>query len=577
MSKITDANVYDMIIVGSGNGACGFLSKYLDKDDLSSKILVLEAGKAFFDTSDITHQNNWAKSYAEGKILQLHNAQTADDIPIISGWACTMGGGGSINYAMMYESSHWLSRHIGKDVAYWDKLKDELGAKLNCIDCIDPEKQNTELTQQILRTAALEGFNPPNPHHYSRGIPSYQDFPHDTSNQLYLFATPFNRFGQRTHSGVSLIDWFDKRIELKTQCQVTQLEFEENKTGESRCEAVHVKYTGKTKANSATKFLLSETGRVILCAGAATPRLLISHRTKLNNYEIGKDASDHIAIPLGIYRLKKKLHVTPEAVVEQEIPLTSKDNYMPVFATTVWQAEQDNGSENRIVCTIEFFAGNFERLWYFVSHLYLAFLLLNCIKRWMIQSPRLFDALKRIRLTIEKSNTIFNLGEETELITAIIKFNPAEEGEYLSDNNRINLNFFKTSDRDTSSNQDKEVAKKVIAERVLPLMDRLGDKPPWLIRLVLRVMRIPFEENQINTYLKCYSKNYLLSQQHMAGGCLFGKAIDKGLDAPQATGKVKGTNNVYVADLSASPLPRISPQMTAYLIGFHVATQLSET
>ncbi|MGD1853924.1 MAG: hypothetical protein ACFB2W_06685 [Leptolyngbyaceae cyanobacterium] len=66
MSKITDANVYDMIIVGSGNGACGFLSKYLDKDDLSSKILVLEAGKAFFDTSDITHQNSWAKSYAEG-------------------------------------------------------------------------------------------------------------------------------------------------------------------------------------------------------------------------------------------------------------------------------------------------------------------------------------------------------------------------------------------------------------------------------------------------------------------------------------------------------------------------------
>ena len=101
-------NAYDLILVGSGNGACGFLSKYLDqfkdlKQSDSPRILVLESGKDFFDTSDITHQNNWTKSYAEGKIFQLHNAQTPDDVPIISGWANTMGGGGSINYAMIHE------------------------------------------------------------------------------------------------------------------------------------------------------------------------------------------------------------------------------------------------------------------------------------------------------------------------------------------------------------------------------------------------------------------------------------------------------------------------------------------
>jgi hypothetical protein len=39
---------------------------------------------------------------------------------------------------------------------------------------------------------------------------------------------------------------------------------------------------------------------------------------------------------------------------------------------------------------------------------------------------------------------------------------------------------------------------------------------------------------------------------------------------------VFGTSNVHVADLSAVPLPRVSPQMTAYLIGYHVSTQLSK-
>ncbi|NES45303.1 GMC oxidoreductase, partial [Moorena sp. SIO2C4] len=69
-------------------------------------------------------------------------------------------------------------------------------------------------------------------------------------------------------------------------------------------------------------------------------------------------------------------------------------------------------------------------------------------------------------------------------------------------------------------------------------------------------------------------RRFLLSEQHLSGGCLFGKAIDKGLDNAIDTGKVYGSANVYVADLSAVPLPRISTQMTAYLIGFHVAKRI---
>ena len=70
------------------------------------------------------------------------------------------------------------------------------------------------------------------------------------------------------------------------------------------------------------------------------------------------------------------------------------------------------------------------------------------------------------------------------------------------------------------------------------------------------------------------SKRSLLSEQHMAGGCVFGNAVDLGEDDKSQTGKVYGTSNVHVADLSAYPLPCVSPQMTAYLVGYHVSHQI---
>jgi hypothetical protein len=61
--------------------------------------------------------------------------------------------------------------------------------------------------------------------------------------------------------------------------------------------------------------------------------------------------------------------------------------------------------------------------------------------------------------------------------------------------------------------------------------------------------------------------------QHLAGGCILGEAANDGAADRERTGSVKGAHNVVVADLSACPLPRVSPQMTAYLVGYHVAAQ----
>lgn len=98
-------NIYDAIVIASGNGACGFLSHYIQQKTNRERVAVVEAGDNFFNTSDITHQRNWTQSYAEDDIFKLHKATTLDSVPIISGRACTIGGGGSINYTMIHESN----------------------------------------------------------------------------------------------------------------------------------------------------------------------------------------------------------------------------------------------------------------------------------------------------------------------------------------------------------------------------------------------------------------------------------------------------------------------------------------
>lgn len=54
---------------------------------------------------------------------------------------------------------------------------------------------------------------------------------------------------------------------------------------------------------------------------------------------------------------------------------------------------------------------------------------------------------------------------------------------------------------------------------------------------------------------------------------MLGAAAEDGSAGPDTVGLVRGTANVVVSDLSAVPLPRVSPQMTAYLLGYHIATQ----
>lgn len=323
--------VFDYIVVGSGNGACGFLSRYL-QSQTEGKVLVLEEGEDFFYSSDIAHQLNWLKSFAEGKIFKLHNALTPNGIPIISGRACTMGGGGSINYTMIHESSEWLSAHVGQSVDYWQDLKQSLNQRF---ERDDPVGNLSPITQYVVQEAEQQGFQ-----QSEDAIAHIPSHPERDEKLFHLFPTLFNRFGQRTHSGVSIVDWTDDRITLKTECCVKDLEFETTQTGELHCVAVHA---DNLIAETTESFALAAGGKVILCAGADTPRLLLPHKQDLKNTNIGQQVSDHILLPLGIYLPKAGIKTTP------------KDSYLPVFATTLWR---DRPQAEATVCTFDFLLVN---------------------------------------------------------------------------------------------------------------------------------------------------------------------------------------------------------------------------
>ena len=355
-------------------------------------------------------------------------------------------------------------------------------------------------------------------------------------------------------------------------------------------------------------YRLGANTKVLLCAGAATPQLLYEHREALKNKAIGQHVNDHIVLPFGIYLLRRDLTVT------------LKDQYVSLFATTetkqpsepcpsgsgqddsvasVQGASVQDGSvqDDSVVCNFDFFSGSLEVLLYLVSHLFLAFWVPNGVKFWMIRKPMLFQVLKRVtRALVGLFNFLvnvlwslrhpFNMGKnQWNLISAIVKFNISREGYYDPSFNRqlfeqtqqkrypIILRCFEGRSLDTDP--DFLIAKEAIANQ-LPLMEKLGDRPNPCIQFLIRLLtRMPYKPNQIDGYIRHYSRQDLLTEQHLSGGCIFGKALNLGLESPQDTGKVLGSENIYVADLSASPLPRVSPQMTAYLIGHHVATQLT--
>lgn len=559
---------FDLIVIGSGNGACGFLSHTLKGLKQGSKVLVLEQGQNFFYTSDVTHQNNWSRIYSTGTIYKLHNARTSRGRPIISGRACTMGGGGSINYTMIHESSKWLSEKVGHPPEYWDHLKLKLNKQFHRPS---PVTTQTKFSSYIQERALDPGpedhpripMEPPKEYQYVCSIPNLQDnfsdYPTKEAKQFYIFPTQFNAYGQRTNSGVSIVDW--DKVNLRCNREVQELVME----GQS-CTKVKVK-NGLTKKNEVYK--VKKGGKVILASGSQSPRLLMSTTPEIKNDKLGKHVNDHICLPLGIYIVPENLKAT----------VGGGDAYEPVFGTTVVNTSDfGQQSENSVkeVVTLDFFTGSLERLSFLASSLYLCFIPFNSLKRLMARYPLLFTLLSntiRVLLTVVVfvfdviTFKFLNESNELKITTSLIKFKAVREGQYETENNQITLKFFEDAN-------DFIIAEEAIKEN-LAFLESIGHKPNFLIRKFFQLItRIPYEEDEVKSYVKRFSKRTLLSEQHLAGGCVFGEAIDKGLTNASDTGKVFGTENIHVADLSAVPLPRCSTQMTAYLVGYHVGTQM---
>ena len=227
-----------------------------------------------------------------------------------------MGGGGSINYSMLHESTTWLIKQFGYDEAYWDQLKKELNTKFNCT-----AQNKSPVTKHVINVFEMSQFK-------SNGL----DIEHISSNddtlnkQLIPINTQFDIFGNRAHSGVSILNWDHPCLHLEVNCSVESIEMSpKDSSSLSKCCHVNVKLLehGKIKYKR-----IALTGKLVLCAGAQTPRLLMPHRHMLNNPNIGMHVNDHIIIPIGIYAIDKS-----------KLDVRGTDIYLPLFEKECVAAE----------------------------------------------------------------------------------------------------------------------------------------------------------------------------------------------------------------------------------------------
>lgn len=604
---------FDVIVVGSGNGACGFLSELqsilaasaTSHSQQPMKILVLEEGQNFFYNEGGTHQRGWSKTYSTGAIYKVHNTVTPDNNlrSILSGRARIMGGAGSINYTMIHESSSWLAKNVGHDITYWNDSKLELNTKFHRSDPFEAGYQ-TPFAETIQANAIKDAeFLPANPKHMIANIPSLQGAWSEAENndkQIYIFPTQFDRFGQRTNSGVSLVDW--QGVTLRWNTRVTELLLEPTANdgngdatkSKSTCTGVQVVCDDDSK-NPITYKLKPKTGKLILCGGSQSPRLLMNTDVIYNkNDKIGTRVNDHICMCGPIYVIDK----------EQKKYVGPTDNYESLFTVFPVRKEpekknaddiyDDDAGDSSLV-TLDFFSGDIQQLAFLLSSLFLSLVLpFNGFKLFMGRNPRVFTVLSNtIRIvllnvfyiivglnyiidtiTFRPTRTIAQRLADIKVTTYLVKFSGHREGHYVkSVDDKIVLKFF-----DTKDSPDYDVAEKAFNE-AFDIVQSNGHKPFCLVRWIIQlVTKLPYERGrEVRRYVNHYAQKTLLSEQHLAGGCVWGDAVDKGLTCRTETGKVYGTTNIHVADLSTCPIPRVSTQMTAYLMGHHVAKQLYGT
>ena len=271
-------------------------------------------------------------------------------------------------------------------------------------------------------------------------------------------------------------------------------------------------------------------------------------------------------MPLAIYLVDQ----------DQAASVGPTDNYESLFAK-MKMGDHINDEGDEVMVGIDFFSGEAKRLAYLISSLYLCFLPFNGFKRFMGKHPIVYTVLSNaIRLLLDAVIIFIEtfgrllpfLPTTINITTALIKFNATKEGYYERVGDEIVLRFF-------DDDEDYAIASEAINENI-PFLESLGNKPPLLIRFLLRLLtKQPYERgHQVTKYVNHFANKTLLSEQHMAGGCLLGDVVDDGMEDSSKTGLVFGTSNLHVADLSIVPLPRCSTQMTAYLMGHHVAKQL---
>jgi hypothetical protein len=263
--------------------------------------------------------------------------------------------------------------HIGT------KCKKELNASF---DRPDPPKEGyqTPFATFIADNAEKAGYAPPNKDDMIQNIPSLNE---SQAKQVTFFPTQFDMFGSRTNSDVSLVKW--QQIKYGWNTTVTGLVMDKKTdSNEIDCNGVQ---TRNHQGVNVTYNVKKNTGKVILCGGSQSPRILLNMEELAGNEKIGQRVNDHICIPLATYFIHK----------DKASIVGATDNYESLFTETLFEHTTDDRSDEGVteksVVGIDFFSGDVLRLVYLISSLYMCFLPFNGFKRLMGRYPIIFTYL----------------------------------------------------------------------------------------------------------------------------------------------------------------------------------------
>jgi hypothetical protein len=206
-------------------------------------------------------------------------------------------------------------------------------------------------------------------------IPNQKD---DSPKQFYQFPSQFNTFGQRTNSGVSIVDWEDDSLQLETGAGHWWKAW-------SLMEIAARPSMSSSWMKKKERISVSRLMEKLFCMLVLPLHDSCWIRKSLSNdkYRDSKACFRPYCHASWNIRQAKRHSLVTQGCLWSSLCYSS--------TSQGWRTADES-----VVVSIVFFTGKLEKLLYLTSHLFLAFLLPNYIKSCVWKKPWLFEVVKTV-------------------------------------------------------------------------------------------------------------------------------------------------------------------------------------